>query len=105
LHKEGGQLVKWARINTAKANHGTLDDAGALGGISFNCIPGMDSSNALKLADEKNINGKFLIDLANSLDFTRRTRPSLNVYNTDLADISERESCEKLLTPSTVNSW
>lgn len=66
-----------------KAQAGLFADAAAFGEIIFNCTAGMGSIEALKLAGEKNINGKIIIDLANSLDFSKGMPPSLGIVNTN----------------------
>ncbi|MBI5670962.1 MAG: NAD(P)-binding domain-containing protein [Chloroflexi bacterium] len=62
---------------------GTFAEAAAFGEILFNCTSGMASLAALKLAGERNLNGKILIDIANPLDFSRGMPPTLSVCNTD----------------------
>lgn len=66
-----------------KAKAGLFADAAAFGEIIFNCTAGMGSIEALKLAGEKNLNGKIIIDLANSLDFSKGMPPSLGIVNTN----------------------
>ncbi|MDO9614772.1 MAG: NADP oxidoreductase, partial [Bacteroidota bacterium] len=43
----------------------------------INATQGINSVNALKLAGQKNLNGKILIDIANPLDFSKGMPPSL----------------------------
>ena len=69
--------------HNGKASAGTFKDAAAFGEIIFNCTAGVASLEALKLAEEKNINGKILIDIANPLDFSKGMRPSLSIVNTN----------------------
>lgn len=66
-----------------KAQAGLFAEAAAFGEIIFNCTAGMGSIEALKLAGEKNINGKIIIDLANSLDFSKGMPPTLGLVNTN----------------------
>ena len=73
----------WAKAAGANASQGTFADAAKFGEILFNCTTGMASLEALKLAGAHNLAGKVLIDLANPLDFSRGTPPSLSVCNTD----------------------
>ncbi len=49
----------------------------------FNCTKGQYAIDALKLAGEKNLFDKVLIDVSNPLDFSKGTPPSLFVCNTD----------------------
>lgn len=65
-----------------KASAGTFADAAAFGEIVINCTAGGVTLEALKLAGENNLKGKTLIDLANSLDFSKGTPPTLSVVNT-----------------------
>ncbi len=69
--------------HNGKASAGTFSDAAAFGEIIFNCTSGMGSIEALKLAGEKNLNGKLLIDLSNPLDFSKGMPPSLSIVNTN----------------------
>lgn len=73
----------WAKTNGAKASHGTFADAAAFGELIFNCLNGMATLEALKLAGEKNLKGKILIDLSNPLDFSKGFPPTLSVCNND----------------------
>ncbi len=65
-----------------KASAGTFADAAAFGEIIFNCTAGVASIEALKLAGENNLKGKIIVDLANSLDFSKGMPPSLAICNT-----------------------
>lgn len=60
-----------------KIQLGTFAEAAEFGEIIFNATKGIDSINALKQADEKNINGKVLVDIANPLNFSQGMPPSL----------------------------
>ncbi len=64
------------------AHSGTYADAAAFGEIIFNCTAGVGSIEALKMAGEQNLNGKVIIDLANSLDFSKGMPPTLAIANT-----------------------
>lgn len=68
--------------HNGKASSGTFADAAAFGEIIFNCTAGVGSIEALKLAGEKNINGKVIVDIANPLDFSKGMPPSLSICNT-----------------------
>jgi len=63
--------------HNGKASAGTFADAAAFGEIIFNCTAGAVSIEALKLARDKNINGKIIVDIANPLDFSKGMPPSL----------------------------
>jgi predicted dinucleotide-binding enzyme len=69
--------------HNGKATTGTFAEAAAFSDIVFNCTSGAGSLEALKLAEEKNLNGKILIDIANPLDFSKGMPPSLSIVNTN----------------------
>jgi predicted dinucleotide-binding enzyme len=73
----------WTKINGKLATQGTFEDAAQFGEVLFNCTSGMGSLSALQFAKSVNLNNKVLIDVANPLDFSRGTPPSLTVCNTD----------------------
>jgi predicted dinucleotide-binding enzyme len=56
---------------------GTFQEAALFGEIILNATMGAKSIDALKMADVKNLNGKILIDVANPLDFSKGSPPSL----------------------------
>ena len=66
-----------------KASAGTYADAAAFGEIIFNCTAGVGSLEALKMAGDKNLNGKIIVDIANPLDFSKGMPPSLAISNTN----------------------
>ena len=69
--------------HSKNAGAGTFSDAAASGEIIFNCTSGVGSIEALKMAGEKNLNGKIIVDIANPLDFSKGMPPSLAVVNTN----------------------
>lgn len=69
--------------NNGKGKNGSYADAAAFGEIIFNCTAGMGSIEALKMAGEKNLNGKIIVDIANPLDFSKGMPPSLSITNTN----------------------
>jgi predicted dinucleotide-binding enzyme len=71
-----------ARQN-GKASTGIFADAAAFGEIIFNCTAGAGSIEALKMAGEKNLKGKIIVDIANPLDFSKGMPPSLAICNTN----------------------
>lgn len=73
----------FADRHVEKASAGTFADAASYGEIIFNCTAGVGSMEALKLAGEKNLNGKIIIDIANPLDFSKGMPPSLAISNTN----------------------
>ena len=77
------KAVKWVSENGSNASAGTFAEAAAFGEILFNCTSGAGSIEALKLAGAENMNGKILIDISNSLDFSKGMPPTLSVCNDD----------------------
>jgi hypothetical protein len=75
--------AEWVKANGAKASQGTFADAAAFGEMLFNCTHGMASLDVLKQAGAQNLKGKIIVDIANSLDFSKGMPPSLAVCNTD----------------------
>lgn len=61
----------------------TFAESARFGQIVFNCTSGVGSLEALKMAGERNLNGKVLVDIANPLDFSKGMPPTLSVCNTD----------------------
>jgi predicted dinucleotide-binding enzyme len=68
--------------HAGKATTGTYADAAAFGEIIFNCTAGVGSVQALKMAGEKNLDGKIIVDISNPLDFSKGMPPTLTVVNT-----------------------
>jgi len=76
------KATAWLKKSGSNASTGTFADAAAFGQIIFNCTHGTTSIESLKLAEEKNLDGKVLVDLANPLDFSSGEL-KLTVSNTD----------------------
>lgn len=73
-----------ATVGTARgARVGTFADAAAHGAILVNATSGEGSIAALRLAGERNLHGKVLLDVSNPLDSSTGFPPSLSVVNTD----------------------
>jgi predicted dinucleotide-binding enzyme len=67
-------------------------EAAAHGELVFNCTAGTASVEALQAAGAENLEGKVLIDVANPLDFSQGSPPTLSVCNDDsLAEQIQRE--------------
>jgi 8-hydroxy-5-deazaflavin:NADPH oxidoreductase len=77
------KAVKWARANGANASQGAYAQAARFGEVLFNCTQGTASIEALQSAGADNLKGKILIDVANPLDFSHGTPPTLSICNTD----------------------
>jgi predicted dinucleotide-binding enzyme len=67
---------EWHTANN-QVKLGTFAEAAAFGEIILNVTQGGNSINALTLADEKNLEDKVLVDIANPLDFSKGMPPSL----------------------------
>jgi predicted dinucleotide-binding enzyme len=76
--------AEWlAKVGTARgARAGTFADAAAHGALLINATAGSASIDALRLAGEKNLHGKVLIDVSNPLDWSSGEL-RLTVVNTD----------------------
>ena len=90
--------------HNGKASAGTFADAAAFGEIVFNCTAGMGSFEALKLAGEKNLDGKVIVDLANSLDFSKGMPPSLAIVNTNSLGEEIQRTFPKTLVVKALNT-
>ncbi len=77
------KAVAWVKEAGAKASTGTFADAAAFGEVVFNCTAGGASLDALKAAGEGNLKGKTIVDISNSLDFSKGMPPTLSVCNDD----------------------
>ena len=77
------KTAAWVKQSGAKAAQGTFAEAAAFGEVLFNCTSGKASLEALTMAGVENLKNKVLIDIANPLDFSRGSLPSLLVCNTD----------------------
>ncbi len=67
---------EWHKLNK-DVKLGSFKETAAFGEFILNATQGANSISALKLADEKDLNGKILIDVANPLDFKAGMPPSL----------------------------
>ncbi len=76
------KAAEWSG-QSASASHGTFADAAEFGELLFNCVHGTASISALHSAGKLNLAGKVLIDVSNSLDFSKGFPPLLTVCNTD----------------------
>ena len=89
---DNANALAWKAANGDKAFTGTFAQSAAFGTLVFNCTKGEFSLEALHLAGKKNLEGKILVDLANSLDFSKGMPPSLIICNTDsLGETIQRE--------------
>jgi predicted dinucleotide-binding enzyme len=73
-----------ATVGTARgARVGTFAETAGHGALLVNATSGAASIAALKLAGDRHLRGKVLIDVANPVDVSDGTPPSLSVVNTD----------------------
>jgi predicted dinucleotide-binding enzyme len=85
-------VQEWLRSVGGKAKSGSFAEAAAFGEIVLNCTNGANSLPALRLAGSANLHGKVLVDVANPLQFTEGSPPSLTICNTDsLGEQIQRE--------------
>jgi len=73
----------WASGAGNPATTGDFADAAGFGEVVFNCTAGMHSVDALDAAGADNLDGKVLIDVANSLDSSTGRPPTLGIVNTE----------------------
>jgi predicted dinucleotide-binding enzyme len=66
-----------------KTKVGTLLEAAKHGEIFFNAVPGRVTLETLNAIGEANLSGRVLVDVANVMDFSHGSPPSLLVANTD----------------------
>ena len=67
---------EWHKANPT-VKPGTFAEAAAFGEILINATSGRAAVDALKLAGEKNLDGKIIIDVTNPLDFSKGAPPFL----------------------------
>lgn len=77
------KAAAWVKAAGGGASQGTFADAAAFGEIVFSCTAGAGTVEAARAAGEANLRGKILIDVSNSLDFSKGFPPSLFTGNTD----------------------
>ncbi|HEY6950922.1 MAG TPA: NAD(P)-binding domain-containing protein [Bacteroidota bacterium] len=77
------KAAEWVKANGAKASQGTFAQSAAFGEMLFNCTHGMASLEALRQAGAENLKGKIVVDISNSLDFSKGMPPTLAVCNND----------------------
>ncbi len=79
----GEALVAWVEEAGEGAGGGTFADAAAEAELVFNCTSGTASLAALEAAGAENLAGKTVVDVANALDFSQGTPPTLSICNDD----------------------
>jgi predicted dinucleotide-binding enzyme len=71
----------WAARSGGRS--GTFSDAATHGEIVFNCTLGSAALDVVQRAGYENLAGKILVDVANPLDFSKGSPPTLSIINTD----------------------
>jgi predicted dinucleotide-binding enzyme len=69
--------------NNPQIKFGTLSETASFGEFLVNATSGVGSIEALKIAGEKNLADKVLLDISNPLDFSKGMPPALTICNTD----------------------
>src|SRR5579863_27326 len=69
-------IVSWTAKNPQKATVGSFEEAASFGDILILATLWSGTSDAIKLANPRNFEGKITIDVTNPLDFSRGA-PSL----------------------------
>jgi predicted dinucleotide-binding enzyme len=97
------KAVEWAK-KAPKSSAGTFEQASAFAELLFNCTLGAGSLEALHMAKEANLAGKILIDVSNSLDFSKGFPPTLLVTNTDSLGEQIQRAFPKVKVVKTLNT-
>jgi predicted dinucleotide-binding enzyme len=100
------KALAWVKNAGLKASAGTFADAASFGEIIFNCTSGGASIEALKMAGEKNLDGKILIDVGNPLDFSKGMPPLLipHLANTNSLGEEIQKTFPNLKVVKTLNT-
>jgi 8-hydroxy-5-deazaflavin:NADPH oxidoreductase len=69
--------------NNQQVKFGEFEDTAEFGEFIVNATHGVGSIDALRLAGDKNLENKVLLDAANPLDFSKGMPPTLTICNTD----------------------
>jgi 8-hydroxy-5-deazaflavin:NADPH oxidoreductase len=83
---------------------GSFQESAAFGEIIVNATNGAGSIAALELAQEKNLNDKILIDIANPLDFSKGMPPTLFIVNDNSLGEEIQKRFPKLKVVKTLNT-
>ena len=89
---------EWAKEMGSKASVGTFADAAAFGEIAIIAVHGEAAENSIRLAGQKNFDGKVVIDVTNPLDFSKGFPPTLAA----IPDGSAGERLQRLLPKARV---
>ena len=89
--RQNEKAAEWVKKNGENASQGSFSDAAEFGEIIFNCTKGEHSIQALEAAGKDNLASKILVDVSNSLDFSKGMPPTLFLVN----DTSLGEAIQK----------
>lgn len=78
-----GKAMAWVSKNGTRASAGTFAEAAASGELVMLATTWSGTENALRLAGEKNLAGRVVVDVTNPLVFTPNAPPSLALGHTD----------------------
>lgn len=98
------KALAWKEKAGEGALVGTFADAAKHGEILFNATGGMVTLDVLNSAGAENLNGKVLIDISNSLDFSKGMPPTLAVCNTDSVGEQIQRAFPKLKVVKSLNT-
>jgi 8-hydroxy-5-deazaflavin:NADPH oxidoreductase len=96
---------EWYKTNKS-IKLGSFAEAAAFGEIILNCTHGGSSLSALRLANEKDLEGKVLIDIGNPLDFSKGMPPGLlpGLNNTNSLGEEIQKAFPKTMVVKTLNT-
>jgi predicted dinucleotide-binding enzyme len=77
------ELRDWLKATKGKVGVATFAEASSHGEVLVFCPLGEAAENVIKLAGEKNFDGKLVLDATNPLDFSKGMPPGLFVGTTD----------------------
>jgi predicted dinucleotide-binding enzyme len=98
------KAATWVKSAGANASQGTFANAASFAEIIFNCTKGDAILEILKLAGEKNLAGKILIDISNPLDFSKGFPPTLSICNDNSLGESIQKNFPELKVVKTLNT-
>jgi len=96
-----GDIARWVSshgANEGRASSGTFAEAASFAELVVLATSWDGTPNATKIADQKNFDGKVVIDVTNPLDFSKGVPPRLAVGHTD----SGGETIQRLLPQAKV---
>lgn len=100
---EQPSFSEWLKDNS-KIKLGGLSEAASFGELLINATQGVGSIEALKLAGEKNLAEKILLDISNPLDFSKGMPPSLTISNTDSLGEQIQKAFPKIKVVKSLNT-